>query len=254
MTEPLRVAAAQFPVSADIGRNGRYVRGQIREARDQGAQVVHFPEAALSGYAPSHGSLGADYPWRLLEDELRRVRETAAEAALWVVVGSNRQVQDGLPRNSTLVIAPDGAIAGHYDKRRLYGNEKDHYTPGDQPLVLEIGGHRCGFLICYDNCYPELFEGYRQAGVAVLFLSLYNAGRARATTLTDLMRANLIVRAADHGFWISASNSSRRYSALPASIARPDGSMVQARRNVSGIVVDEYPPRSLGWTYDNRRF
>lgn len=50
----LRVAAAQFPVTADIGRNLRFIRRQVRLAAGRGAQVVHFPKGALSGDAPAH--------------------------------------------------------------------------------------------------------------------------------------------------------------------------------------------------------
>jgi predicted amidohydrolase len=250
----LRVAAAQFPVSADVARNARYIREHISRASACGARVVHFPETALSGYGPSHVPEPGAYPWQRLEAHLNRIRDAAASAGLWVVLGTVRRMESGLPANSTLVIAPDGATVASYDKQRLYGDEKRHYVRGHSPTVVVVDGHRCGLLICYDNCYPELYEDYRRAGVGLLFLSLYNAGRVRATCLNDLMRANLIVRAADHGLWISASNSSQRHSPLPASIVRPDGSMVQAKRHVSGLVVDDYPAAELGWTYDNRRY
>lgn len=254
MTGPLRIAAAQFPVSADVARNARCIREQMRRARAGGARVVHFPETALSGYGPSHVPQAGAYPWQHLDSQLARICEAAERDGLWVVLGTARRVEGRLPANSTLVIAPSGAIVASYDKQRLYGEEKRHYVRGHGPTVVDVDGHRCGLLICYDNCFPELYREYRQAGVGLLFLSLYNAGRSRASCLNDLMRANLIVRAADHGFWISASNSSQRHSPLPASIVRPDGAMVQARRHVSGLVFDDYPVAALGWTYDNRRY
>jgi len=47
----ISVATCHFPVDADIGRNEEYVVSQIRSARALGADVAHFPEASLSGYA-----------------------------------------------------------------------------------------------------------------------------------------------------------------------------------------------------------
>ena len=47
----LKVATCQFPVSADIGGNLRYVKRQMDTASRRGARVAHFPEGALSGYA-----------------------------------------------------------------------------------------------------------------------------------------------------------------------------------------------------------
>ena len=47
----LRLATCQFPVSADVKANGQWVRTQMRQASAKGADLIHFPECALSGYA-----------------------------------------------------------------------------------------------------------------------------------------------------------------------------------------------------------
>jgi predicted amidohydrolase len=52
----LRIATCQFSVEADIGHNRRWILKQIAEAADQDADLVHFSECALSGYA------GVDIP------------------------------------------------------------------------------------------------------------------------------------------------------------------------------------------------
>jgi predicted amidohydrolase len=54
----LTVATCQFPTSSDIRGNLAHVLDQVRTARARDADVAHFPEACLSGYAgidmPSH--------------------------------------------------------------------------------------------------------------------------------------------------------------------------------------------------------
>jgi hypothetical protein len=55
----LRVATCQFSVEPDIAHNRRWILKQIDEAGDQGADLVHFSECALSGYA------GVDIPQSL---------------------------------------------------------------------------------------------------------------------------------------------------------------------------------------------
>jgi predicted amidohydrolase len=47
----LRVATCQFPVCGDPQNNGRHVRDFMRQAARNGADVVHFSQTALSGYA-----------------------------------------------------------------------------------------------------------------------------------------------------------------------------------------------------------
>lgn len=48
---PIRLATSQFPASADAAANAEYIVRQIWEAQSQGADLVHFPETCLSGYA-----------------------------------------------------------------------------------------------------------------------------------------------------------------------------------------------------------
>lgn len=246
-TASLRIAAAQFPVSGDVQQNLAHVKKLIAQASSEGADVVHFPETALSGYAPRH-STGPESK-ELLAEATAEVRRLAASSGLWVVLGTAHPRGASLPRNSTLVISRDGSLAGVYDKRRLYGRENDFYEAGTDPLVVDIDGVRCGFLICYENCFPSLYTEYRRLGVTVLFHSFFNAANSRPTSIRHLMPATLLVRAADNGTHISAANSSESYSPLPAGIVRPDGVSSWVDRHVTGLVIEEVPASGLEWTY-----
>ena len=52
----LKVATCQFPVSGRVDENAEYIKDFIKEAASNEADIVHFSEAALSGYA------GVDVP------------------------------------------------------------------------------------------------------------------------------------------------------------------------------------------------
>jgi len=253
MTTPIKIAAAQFPVSGDVSRNARYIRNQIAQAASAKATVIQFPETALSGYAPKHWHSLDGYPWQVLESETERICELASQHNMWVVLGSMKPIETHLPTSCLHVISNHGKIVATYHKQRLHGREKQSFTPGNKSCVVVINGHKCGFLICYDNCFPELYEDYRNVGVGLLFHSFFNAENSRSTSIKELMMANLLVRAADNEMWISASNSSATYSPLSACIVRPDGSSVRSSRNVTSLAFDTYPVAELGWTYDNKR-
>lgn len=252
MSKPIKIAAAQFPVSSDVSRNANYISKQIVQAASSKATVVQFPETALSGYAPKHWPSLDDYPWNVLERETERICDLASYHDIWVVLGSMKPIDTRLPTSCLHVISNKGQIVATYDKQRLLGKEKLFFTAGNKPCVVNINGHKCGLLVCYDNCFPELYEAYRDAGVGLLFHSFFNAENSKATSIKELMMANLIVRAADNEMWISASNSSATYSPLSACIVRPDGSAIRSRRHVTSLVIDSYPIAELGWTYSNR--
>ena len=249
MVSPLRIAAAQSPVTGDLPRNLRFVGRQLRTASARGAQVVHFPESALCGYGPRHLHDLATFPWDALAASEQQVQRWAAELGLWVVVGSMAERTSGLPCNTSQVIDPSGEVRARYAKQRLTAREAAWYHPGDEPVVVEVHGIRCGLLICYDNGFPELFEAYRQRGVQVLFHSFYNARNTGPTDIQHLMRATMLVRAADHGLHISVSNSSEPFCPLPAGLVRPDGGSLWAPRHRPGVVVGELPVAELGWTF-----
>ncbi len=254
MNTYLRIAASQFPVSQDMGKNFKYIKQQIENAAKNAVEVIHFPETALPGYLSFSEGYPSTFDWNTLETLTNAVCDLALSYNIWVMLGSIRSQKNQLPKNCICVIANTGKIIGYYDKQRLYKNEVEFYSAGDAPFVVNIKGYKCGFLICYDNAFPELYQPYREMGVSLLFHSFHNAGNQHQTDIKNLMAANLLVRAADNQMWISASNSSQAYSPLPATIARPDGSANKAKRHTTCNVIEDYPKARLGWTYDNRQW
>ena len=94
----------------------------------KGAQVIQFPETALSGYGPIHFESFKNYEWDNLDDHTRKICDFAVSLNLWVILGSTRQMDGELPRNCVHVISKTGVIVGSYDKQRLYKKEKDYYS------------------------------------------------------------------------------------------------------------------------------
>ncbi len=255
MNPALRLAVSQFPVAADIATNASYIAQHMAKAAKRRAHVVHFPEGAISGYARSNFTSFDGYDWQALGYYTQRICALAAALKLWVVLGSvRRMARQSKPRNCLHVISPAGTILATYDKQKLYGKERDFYSAGETPLILSINGTTCGFLICYDSCFPDLYRAYADQGVQLLFHSYYNAkNEGPSTSLDDLILAQLRTRAADHRFWISASNSSARHSRLASCVARPDGSLRITKRHVPGLVFHDLPDADLGWTYSGPR-
>ncbi len=249
----LRIAASQFPVSLDMAKNFESIKKQIEDAAENAVKVIHFPETALPGYVCYPKGNPAKFDWPTLELLTDAICKLAFSHNIWVILGSIRKVKGQLPRNCIDVISNSGKIFGYYDKQRLYKGESEFYSAGRSPLVVKIQGRKCGFLICYDNCFPELYNTYREMGVGLIFHSFHNAGNKAETSIKNLMAANLLVRSADNQVWISASNSSEFFCPLPATIARPDGSSNRGKRHSTCIVIEDYPKAKLGWTYDNTK-
>lgn len=250
----LRAATCQFSVEADIDHNLDYVLRQIETAARQHADVAHFSECALSGYA------GVDIPstdaidWQRLEEATREVMAAAKRHRLWVLLGSTHRLQRHKPHNCIYVIDSRGRLVDRYDKRFCTGRDGrrptfdlKHYSPGGRFVTFRVRGIPCGVLICYDYRFPELYREYQKLGVNVVFQSFHNA---RKTVVDDqsydiwrtIVPATMSCRAAENHFWVSANNSTTRPSRWASFVVRPDGQIVsRLRQHTPGVLVSDMP-------------
>jgi predicted amidohydrolase len=257
----VRVATCQFPVSARIEANLGYVTRQVRAAKRRGADVAHFPEGALSGYAGTDFETFADFDWDALRRATAEVLRCAREAGIWVVLGSAHRLSDAnKPHNSLYVIDDAGRIVDRYDKRFCGGPDLTHYSPGDHASVWLINGVRCGALICYDYRFPELYRHYVTLDVQLMFHSFHAGnispdkvaaiGAAIGTEYAALnpaatftypgitMPAGMTGAAACNNVWISCPNSSAPESLWPAFFVRSDGITIgRLERNAAGVLI-----------------
>ena len=60
----LNVATCQFPTSSDINSNFGFISTCMNKAKDRCADVAHFPEACLSGYAGSDVESYQEFNWK----------------------------------------------------------------------------------------------------------------------------------------------------------------------------------------------
>ncbi len=225
----LQIATAQFPVSGDITRNTKYVREQVVKAAEMDADVLHFSETALSGYAGVDVETWKGYDWERLRDETAGICALAREHKLWIILGSSHRLSGKrLPHNSLYVIDPRGRVVERYDKCFCTGGDLKHYSPGNHLPTVRIRGVQCGFLICYDVRFPELYRKYKQLGVQCIFHSFYNARKDSRNIHSVIMPPTLQARAASNYLWISANNSSAHYQSWPSCFITPDGRIQQS--------------------------
>jgi len=217
------VASCQFPVSADIEQNGGWIEKQMRQARIRDADLVHFPECALSGYGGVDLEDTGQINWERLRARTSSILGRARELKLWVLLGSTHPLSPPhKPHNSVYVIDPDGRIADRYDKRFCTRGDLKHYSPGGHFVVFEVNGVRCGVLICYDLRFPELYREYVKLDIQLLFQSFYNARQRPGAIHPKIMPVTMQARAATNSFFISLTNSCAPNS-WPCYFINPDG-------------------------------
>jgi predicted amidohydrolase len=238
-----RVATCQFAVCADLRRNGRQIRRYMAAAKRRQADVVHFSECALSGYAGTDFTTWDGYPWAVLREETELILAEARRLRLWTILGSTHPLTPPHPpHNSLYVITPQGRILDRYDKRFLTVSDLDYYSAGDHWTVWNLNGVRCAALICFDVRFTEAYRELAKRGVEMVFQSFYNA-RVKtpgANIHTRIMRQTAQAQCGMNFLWMSANNSSGYYSPWPSVFIEPDGTIAdQLPMNRAGLMVNE---------------
>ncbi|MHC5163641.1 MAG: carbon-nitrogen hydrolase family protein [Planctomycetota bacterium] len=236
----IHIATCQFPVSADVEANASQIRAQMQQAADAGADIVHFPECALSGYASVDFESFAGYDWDLLKDKTTEIIELAGQLKLWAVLGSShRLTEPNKPHNSLYLISSEGKLVDRYDKRFCTQIDFDNYTPGDHFVHFEVNGVRCSLLICFDLRFPELYRELYKDGVRCIFQSFYNARQQGPSIHSEIMRQTMQANAANNGFWVSMTNSCGWFCPYPSCFIQPDGRIVgQLEDHKEGLMIN----------------
>jgi NAD+ synthase (glutamine-hydrolysing) len=151
----LRVAMGQInPVVGDLGGNAERIVAAIGVAEESGADVVVFPELALTGYPPEDLLLKPGF----VADNLSALTKVAAATERCVaVVGF---VDEKLDLYNAAAVCAHGEVRGVYHKQLLpnYGvfDEQRYFASGAGATQLfGIGGVRVGVSICEDAWSPS---------------------------------------------------------------------------------------------------
>ncbi|HMB56372.1 MAG TPA: NAD+ synthase [Arenimonas sp.] len=156
MSTLLRLALAQFdfPVGA-IAANAEKIGALIAEARDvHQADLVLFPELALSGYPPEDLLLRPAF----LADCQRAMDAIAAQVHGIVAVVGWPQAAGAVVFNAASILR-DGAIEHTYRKRELPNyavfDERRYFASDTDACVFDVSGVPVGLVICEDLWFAE---------------------------------------------------------------------------------------------------
>ena len=199
----LRIALVQMnSVVGDLDGNARRIVEFTEQARAAGADLVAFPEMALTGYPPEDLLLKPTF----VADNLRRLETVAAQThGVTSVVGF---VDANTDLYNAAALIHDGAVAMVYHKHHLpnYGvfDEDRYFQRGHTAPTFVLNGTTIGINICEDIWYP-LGPAVEQASAGAELIvninaSPYHIGKGRQR------HRMLATRAADNSVIVAYTN------------------------------------------------
>ncbi|MFN8524126.1 MAG: NAD+ synthase [Chloroflexota bacterium] len=178
----MRIALAQINCTVgDLGGNAGKIVEWIHLARRQGADLVAFPELAVTGYPPEDLVLKPDF----LRATNACLGEIAAASEGIVVVVGYIEVEEAA-YNAAAIFA-NGRLVNTTRKERLpnYGvfDEERYFRRGGPGPLMRLRGARFGVSICEDIWYPTSPASVQAAAGAELLVNInsspYHRGKWR---------------------------------------------------------------------------
>jgi predicted amidohydrolase len=166
----IRIAVVQFaPVFANPRENVALITHHIASCAQQGANLVVFPEASLTGYCFSSPEEAREAAVPLESPYLRQIEEACSQTGCGAIVGFAERNNEHL-YNSAVFYSSSGLL-GVYRKTHLpllgldrFAQRGNCLEPFDSPYG------KVGILICFDNRFPESARTLALKGAEILCL------------------------------------------------------------------------------------
>jgi len=172
MKDKIRLALAQISSKRENkDENLTKFEKITQKAKEQGADLVIFPEMSLTGYVVR------DQLYELAEPipgpSVRRMEDIAKKTNMHIIFGMPELSEKTRATlfNTAVFVGPNGFI-GKYRKMYLPTHsvfeEKRHFRPGYQAAAFDTPIGKIGLCICYDLFFPEVTRLVRLQGAQLI--------------------------------------------------------------------------------------
>jgi len=200
----IRIAAVQMACSRNIDDNVRTIINYIGEAAKEKADIVVFPELAVTGRLKDD-ILAASQP--AMNRALTRISEKAKAKRIYVVVGMPYDVA-GARRNCALVIGDDGQVETCY--AQIVARRRDLFSPGQSTKAMwfTVKGVRAIVTIGDDADWVEIADLAANRGMYLHFHISYQSDASADDAVVRKQRNLLMLRYAKYGAAVNAADPS----------------------------------------------
>lgn len=166
----IKIAVAQFePKNGDKEYNLSRIEYLAKKAKDGGAEVISFHEMSITAYT-FFKDLNRAQVYELAEEvpngqSCKRLIDISKKYDIPILAGMVEKYEDKI-FNSYICVDETGVIARY---RKLHPFISPYMSSGNEYVVFDLKGWKCGILICYDNNIVENVRATALSGADVVF-------------------------------------------------------------------------------------
>ena len=173
MKSTISLALIQFEsILGDPKANRQKAETMIREAAENGAELICLPEMYTTGYnldiiGPQITQLAENIDGPAVAG----LRQLAKELKVHIVAPLALNLEDDpevRPFNSAVFIGDEGQILGVYSKCHLFETERMYFQPGQELPVYNTKLGKIGIMICFDAGFPEVARILQMKGAELI--------------------------------------------------------------------------------------
>ena len=228
----MKIAVASPPLPKSISDALFWLEKLTKEAADQQAEIICFPETFIPGYPLEEYQPELSSPEKM-RAALASASAIAAENKIVIILPMDR-FADGKIFNVAKVIAADGEILGHQAKTQLDPSEDELWSPGAARQLFEVKGLKFGITICHEGFrYPESVRWAARNGAQVVFHPHCAGSNLSGTTPVEwgskdspYYEKAIMMRALENTIFFASSNYAFIYPESASSLVAPDGRCV----------------------------
>jgi predicted amidohydrolase len=184
-------------VEGNLGRMSDFVAQVCNEQR---VDLIVFPELTTTGY--ECGVRFADLAERIPGPAANIMAKRADEFGVHILFGmASKAKVESIVYDTAVLVGPDGAVMGQYQKVHLRGEEQLAFRPGYRYRVFETDFGQLGVMVGWDLAFPEVARSLVLDGAELLCV-LANWERPH----TAEWHAYVMARAYENACYMAAAN------------------------------------------------
>lgn len=175
----MKIALIQMSNGGSMEFNLQKSLDYIKEAAENNADLVLFPEVQLTEFFPQYRNRDAEaYKTDINSDIIRKFRESCKENKIMAVPNVYLS-ENGNAYDASVLISKDGDIIGTQKMVHIAEAEKffeqDYYTESDDGFkVFDTEFGRIGVVVCFDRHYPESMRTEALMGADLILIPTVN--------------------------------------------------------------------------------
>ena len=169
----IKIAGVQNDIKiGDVAGNLERMEEWFKQARSNQAEIVVFPECAVTGYCFDSLEEATQYAEDIPGDATKRMQDMCIESGGYIAAGMLEHAPDGGVYNALVLVGSEGILSSYRKVHLPYLGVDRFSTFGDTGFAVDdVDGIKVGLNICYDSGFPESARILSLLGAELIILS-----------------------------------------------------------------------------------